>query len=213
VVPKFSASFSAWSMFTLDVGRDYLRSYPILLKDASCATINALFDEMLEEARKELPLLGNSPSAIVTERSADIRYKGQYHELELDLPASAIVPRDLEGLASRFHAAHKRAFTFDLPRVPIFLRNLRLIGKVPSKKFQVEAIAAGTDDASGALKRRRACYFAGQWYDTQIYDDQRLAAGNVLFGPALIEEPTTTVVVPPGFRCTVDRFGNYVIAQ
>jgi N-methylhydantoinase A len=49
--------------------------------------------------------------------------------------------------------------------------------------------------------------------ETPIYDGERLLAGNRMVGPAIIEERMTTVVIPPGFDCSMDRFGSYVLTR
>lgn len=211
IVPRFSASFSAWSMFSLDVGRDYLRSYPALFDEADPDRIEEHFASMREEAIADLAALNVAEEEIVFERSLDIRYQGQYHELEIALGKGEFSSADIAAITDQFHARHKEIFTFDLRQVPLMLRNLRLIAKVPSRRFDIAPIAKGTPDATGALKRSRSAVFGGQRLDTPVYDHAKLAAGNSFPGPALIEEPTTTIVIPPGFDCTIDAYGNYLI--
>ena len=63
------------------------------------------------------------------------------------------------------------------------------------------------------MKGSRPAYFTEvrDYVETQVYAGEKLRSGNVLVGPAIIEEPATTVVVPAGFRLTVTRFGNYYV--
>jgi N-methylhydantoinase A len=70
-------------------------------------------------------------------------------------------------------------------------------------------------DASGALKRKRQVYFKDQggFVETPCYDTSRLKHGNVIDGPAILEDPTTTVVVPKGAELTVDAYNNYIIRR
>ncbi len=213
IIPRFSASFSAWSMFSLDLGRDYLRSYPTLLKAADLDQVNRLYAEMEEEALGEFGTLEANRGEVVISKSADIRYRGQYHELEVDLPGGEITASDLQAAEREFHARHRELFTFDLPKVPLLLRNLRLIAKLPRPKPDLPRLHAGGADAGAALKRRRPCYFDGAFEETPVYDGAKLKAGNILAGPALIEAPESTLVVPPGAVCRVDPFGNHVITS
>jgi N-methylhydantoinase A/oxoprolinase/acetone carboxylase beta subunit len=89
----------------------------------------------------------------------------------------------------------------------------RLKASAPKAPFTLKKIGAGGKDASAALKRRRTCIFAGTRVDTPIYEGELLHAGDIIDGPAIIEERTTTVVIPGGFRCTVDELKNYVLQQ
>jgi len=53
-------------------------------------------------------------------------------------------------------------------------------------------------------------YYA-KWVNTPIYNGQELREGNIIPGNAIIEEPTTTTVIPAGHSCRVDEFGNFLI--
>jgi N-methylhydantoinase A len=64
-----------------------------------------------------------------------------------------------------------------------------------------------------ALKRQRPVYWKerGGYVDTPCYDGDKLSPGNVISGPAIIEEMRTTVVVPPGAQAVVDAYQNYLV--
>jgi N-methylhydantoinase A len=213
VIPNYSSSFCAWSMFTLDIGRDYVRSYVRLLKSAKPVEISKLYEDMENEALNELKVFNASRKDLLITRSADIRYLGQYHEVEIDMPSSKIIDEDLEKLAKDFHAKHEKLYTFSLPWVPVELRNLRLIAKVAGKQLQFQEIASAGEDVSKAQKRMRICYFDNKHIETPVYDSEKLKAGNIIRGPAIIEVPTTTAVIPGSFQCKIDKYGNYLITR
>jgi hypothetical protein len=104
-------------------------------------------------------------------------------------------------------------YTFALPWVPVEFRNLRLIAKVNVKKNKLKKTVKGGKDPSRALKRKRPCFSNGKFVNTPVYDSSRLKPGNVIRGPAIVEEPTTTVVIPKGFDCILDEYENYVIRR
>jgi N-methylhydantoinase A len=121
--------------------------------------------------------------------------------------------RDIEQLAEEFHAQHEKLYTFSMPWVPVELCNLRLIAKIDVKKIEVSRIAAGAEDASAAIKSKRLCFFNGGYTETPIYDSSRLKPGNFIPGPAVVEEPVTTLVIPGGFNCCIDEYGNYILRR
>ncbi len=213
VVPRFSSSFSAWSMLALDMGRDYLRSYIAATKEADVERVNQLYEDMRREARDEFKALNVSMNEVIYEKSADVRYAGQYHEIEMPLPRGEIAAEDFAAMDREFHKRHEAVFTFSMDWVPSEIRNLRLIAKVKAKKMTLPSVEMGGEDASGALKRRRKCFFKGEFKETSVYDGARLKAGNLLIGPSIIEEPTSTVVIPKGFGCRVDDHGNYLLRK
>ena len=114
IVPNYTSSFCAWSMFTLDIGRDYLRSYIRQLSAAKPDEINSLYNEMLKEALSELKAFKVSREDLIIIKSADLRYQGQYHEVEIELPARDVIPEDLKQLANTFHKKHEELYTFYL---------------------------------------------------------------------------------------------------
>jgi N-methylhydantoinase A len=65
----------------------------------------------------------------------------------------------------------------------------------------------------GAHKANRQVFFANEWRDTMIYDRLALPVGAVIEGPAILEQPDTTVLVDPGLKATVDAFGNTIIER
>lgn len=213
IIPNYASSFCAWSMFTLDIGRDYLRSYIKTIENAKPEAINALFDSMFYEAFEELKVFKATKRDLIITKTADLRYKGQYHEVEIELPVDNINTKDLEMLANQFHKKHEDLYTFNLSWVPIEIRNLRLIVKIKGEKLNLFTIEKGTKNASKALKRERKCFFDGHYIETPVYDSEKLKSGNVITGPAIVEFPTTTAVIPKRYQSRVDDYNNYVVTR
>ena len=115
LIPEFAASFCAWSMFCLDVGRDYIRTYISKIDKADTAAINRLYEEMADEALMEFKALHVTREQMNIVKSVDTRYLGQFHEIEMKLPEGEISASHLEDLKQEFHKKHKELFTFSLP--------------------------------------------------------------------------------------------------
>jgi len=90
--------------------------------------------------------------------------------------------------------------------------NLRVTGVGPIPRPQINEIHPGTGDLAGARLGTRQVHF-GDWISATIYDRTRLGAGDGLDGPAVVQEFGSTVPVSPGFRVTVDAFGNLIITK
>jgi N-methylhydantoinase A len=213
VVPRFAASFCAWSMFALDIGRDYVRSFISLHGKAISDAMNGLYQDMVEEALADFKTLNLSKDDVLFSKSADLRYHAQYHEIQMDLPAGEITSKSIEQVVKNFHKKHEELYTFAVPWVPVEFRNLRLIAKVNVKRNKLKKRPRGSKDPARALKRRRPCFSNGKFVNTPAYDSSRLKPGNMIIGPAIVEEPTTTVVIPKGFDCILDEYGNYVLRR
>jgi N-methylhydantoinase A len=150
-----------------------------------------------------------------------MRYAGQFHEVEVELMGSTSSPQggggftaqQLEATVNEFHRQHEKLYTFRMPWKAAEFLTFRLRATAPRAPFHLRQIDAGGTDAAGAIKRRRRCWFEGREVDTPVYDGTRLLAGARFSGPAIIEETTTTVVIPARFDCAVDQWKNYLLTR
>jgi N-methylhydantoinase A len=91
--------------------------------------------------------------------------------------------------------------------------NLRVKALGVTKKPRLAEIETRGEDPKPARIDRRVMRFDGRSYGADVYDREKLGAGNVICGPALILDYESTAVVPPLFVCRVDRFGNLILRQ
>jgi N-methylhydantoinase A len=200
-------------MFAMDLGRDYVRSCVSRVEGLDTATVNGHYGAMEREARDSFAAIGIPGEQVSLRRTVEIRYIGQYHEVEVEMAGGDIGEAEIAAAVAAFSDKHKALYTFSMPWKGVEVLNLRLKATVPKAPFHLQKIAAGSEDPSAALKRRRSCRFENREVDTPVYDGSRLLAGNIIPGPAVIEEPTTTVVVPKSFHCAVDSFKNYLLTR
>ena len=213
VIPSVAAEYSAFGMFAMDIGRNYARSYISRADSIDLEKVSRLYQEMEQEALEAFRSTGGSPEQVVFSRTADMRYTGQFHEVETSIAGGKISPADLETAIQGFHRKHEELYTFNMHWRGVEFLTFRLRATAPKAPFHLSQIASGTEDASAALKRHRSCWFNGREVNTPVYDGDKLLAGNRIPGPAIIEETTTTVVVPGSYTCAVDRLKNYVISR
>ena len=197
----------------MDVGRNYARSYITRAKDLDIARVRGLYDEMESEALGGFEQLHVAPEDGVFTRTAELRYIGQFHEVEVDVPNGKLSEADLEQVIENFHKKHEDLYTFNMRWKGVELLTFRLRATAPKAPFELSKVAKGKKDASAALKRRRQCWFDGKEIDTPVYEGGKLLAGNQIDGPAIIEELTTTVVVPNNFTLAVDNRRNYILTN
>ena len=232
IIPSVASTYSAFGMFAMDVGRNYARSYITRFVDLDADRVQALYEEMEQEAVAGFEEMGYQAADVSFHRTADLRYIGQFHEVEVEMPIDpgrdpaetaeetfrASVFRDAGGMQmldaveeaiENFHAKHYDLYTFNMPWQGVELLTFRLRATVPKAPFELHRIPEGGSDPSRALKSHRDCWFDGERASTPIYDGGRLREGNRIPGPAIIEEPTTTVVIPGSFTATVDARRSY----
>lgn len=129
------------------------------------------------------------------------------------MAAGKLTERHLKEAAANFHKRHQELYTFSMNFRAVEFLNFRLKATARKAPFHLEKIPAGRRKPQGSLKRKRDCVFNGKSYPTPVYDGEKVRAGNLIPGPAIIEEQTTTVVIPPSFQCSVDRFKSYILKK
>jgi N-methylhydantoinase A len=213
VIPKTASTMSAFGMFAMDVGRNYARSYISRGADIDVSKVHELFDEMEQEARAAFVDIGVERDAIQFARSADVRYIGQFREVEVDMPGGSVDRAALDATEVNFRQRHTAMYRFGIPWKDVEFLTFRLRAFVPSRPLSVPAIEAAPPDPAAALKRTRECWFDGEQVETRVYDGLLTRPGHIIHGPAIIEEPTTTIVIPRPYRGEVQAGGDYHVKR
>jgi N-methylhydantoinase A len=216
IIPRYAATYSAFGMLNMEVGRNFARSLLMRKAFLDVDRINRLFDEMEVEARQVLGEIGIAPQDTVLRRSIDMRYVGQFHEVEvIDIPTGKLGAQEIDQIIEAFHRRHKALFTFDMPKREVEFLNVLLKATVRHEPLKLAEIAAARSGAEKTIKRRRPIVWnlSKGYEETPVYDGDRLGAGHRIDGPAIIEEAATTVVVPPNYACAVDQIKNYILSR
>ena len=213
IIPTVAATYSAFGMFAMDLGRDYARSYISRADRIDLDRVTRLYEEMEQEALEAFRPMHVPSGQVVFSRSADMRYIGQFHEVEVEMARGKLGLSDKETALQSFHQKHEELYTFNMHWKGVEFLTFRLKATAPKAAFHLRQIGQGGRDASAAIKRRRSCWFNGREMDTPVYDGDKLLAGSRIQVPGIIEESTTTVVIPETFSCSVDERKNYVLTR
>lgn len=214
LIPYAPGYFSAYGMLFSDLRYDYVRSVFRKLNDVSFDEIEAFYKSMEDEGRAALAQSGITPAGTVIERAADMRYVGQEHAVTVDLPMAFFESKDRSAIKQQFDELHKVRYGTSAPKEPADLVSLRVTVLGTMKKPPKYSVATGsTQPAQSALRAVKSVYFRqGGWADTPVYQRHLLQAGNVVVGPALVEEHASTTVIQPGDELRVDELGNLQIS-
>ena len=140
-------------------------------------------------------------------RYASVRYDGQAHELEV-LIGDVTEEGLMERMEDAFHDEHARVYGHARPNAPTLVISLRTEHRAYPT---VVPVAAATGLDGPPTPRLRPVWFDGAAADVHIWSRADLPAGFEVDGPAIIEQPDTTVVVYPGDRIVVDHVGNLIM--
>ena len=209
IVPRVASTYSAFGMLAMSLGRNYARSCIVAASNRVLERIDSLYETLEAEALNAYTGLGVPASSVQVTLTADMRYVGQFHEVEVAVPRRPFGSAQMEAAIEAFHTKHKELYAFDMRWQSVEFLTLRAHASVGPAPFKLERIADGGPDAAPALARERACIWNNHLAQTRVYAGPRLLAGNIVDGPAIVEEALTTILVPPGWSARVDAGGNY----
>jgi len=141
---------------------------------------------------------------------ADMRYVGQSYEIEVPVDPSSLEAGEAAGLLRAFHTAHERVFGHADPHAPAEIVNLRVQLRGVRPRVPLVEVAAGTGAVPTGTRR---IWLDGRPAQARVYERASLGRGDRVAGPAIVEQPDTTVLVPEGDVADVDRFGNLLIKR
>jgi N-methylhydantoinase A len=207
LVPPYPGLMSAIGMTHADTTRDY--SLALLELHPAGRDLRMLMplllDKMMALATWAEYDLGYADAA--HEWSVDMRYEGQGHELNVPWDG-----RDAGDLLDAFHTQHERRYGHRDRERAVELVTLRLRARVPRDQVQTEALKAGGPDPSGAQAGERTVVL-DRAASVAVYRRDRLLAGNLLQGPAIVEQVDSTTLIPAGWRADVHASGTLILTR
>ncbi len=215
MIPRESSVFCAAGMLISDLKHDYVRTYAREIDQVDTSEVSKLFSEMAAEGRAVLNTENVEPARVKIQYAADLRYVGQFNEVEVSLVDNkdGFTKSDLETLVNGFHQRHDALYGYAMQDSAIELINLRVTANGLTDKPGQEKQALGAEDASHALLGERQVYFNGSFMSVPVFDGLKLGPGNTVTGPAIVVQPTTTVVVPGDYDFMCDEFQNYLMYE
>lgn len=164
------------------------------------------------DARSVIAATLTGKAKVTVVRSADLRFVGQGFELVTPFPRGPYTRKSLDSIRKAFLDEYHRIFRQVPPVGEIEVINIRVALTAPIGRAGLE-VEHGKGAAAKALKGRRKAWLAGRdrFAVVPVYDRYALPAGARIKGPAIIEEASTTLLVPPRARAHADRSGNLIV--
>ncbi len=205
VVPPHPGVFSAYGLLVADAAAEAVNPVMKTASDIDGATLSTLIEEAVRRATREL---GTDPDHI--EVAAEVRYRGQAYEL--DVPLDPENP-DSASLEEAFHARHEDVYGFTTDE-PVEIVNIRVLAISTREAPRFSGPPEGGEcDPDRALVEERSVVFEDGVEETPVYNRDSLGAGDVVKGPAIVEEYDSTTLVPSGWRLEVHDTGSLVLER
>ncbi|MBI4083419.1 MAG: hydantoinase/oxoprolinase family protein [Candidatus Lambdaproteobacteria bacterium] len=212
IVPRFPGIMCALGLQATDLRNDYVQTCVQRAGRFDLAAMEGVFVKLTAEADAHLSASGVAAERRRFQRLADLRYVMQGFELTVEFRGAALTQASVDRLTADFHELHKQLYTFSRPEAPVEITTLRLraIGLVD--KIELPRIATAEGAARAVSAGNRPVHFAELGFvETPVYERTALRAGQVVAGPAIVDQLDATTVVFPGHRARVEEFGDLVV--
>ena len=215
IVPLNPGALCAVGLVNTDLMYDFSKTEMQLSTNIKLDVLNEDYKVLEKEAYDRLVEDNMTDDKIVIQRVADCRYEGQGYEMRVPVIGGEVTEETIEKLKDSFHEIHKKQFGRSFRQVAIEIVNIRVIGTGKIEDLQPIKIEKGNGDISGAVVGERQVTFKvdGQpkHMMTKVYDRTKFKAGDVISGPAIINQMDTTIVIEPDCVGNVNDYGIIVI--
>jgi N-methylhydantoinase A len=213
LVPEAPGVLSAFGLLAAAIEHHHGQTFPGIVGEVDLAQVNALLGELDAAGRARMLEEGVALDEVRIAYAADMRYVGQAYELAVPIPAP-LTPAALPEVSVAFHAVHERVYGYSRAGQPVEFVNFRAVHTFPLPRPRLAPPIRATASLADARVGERHAHLAPEGFVlAPVFDRARLPAGARLRGPAIVEQPDTTTVIPPAWTALVEPSGNLRIRR
>ncbi len=213
MIPPGAGVGSALGFLIAPVAYEVARSRYIRLDESfDPSAVNALFADMRAEA--EGVVTAAAAGAALTEtRTAEMRYRGQGHEITVALPAGPFEPASRIALSKNFAAAYAETFGRTIPELDVEIMNWTL--RLVAAQAPLPPCPPQPPDRAAKPRGTRQIFAPAEvaMHEIPVYHRDDVGPGCLMPGPAVIAEDETTTVVPAGFVARINPLGSIILER
>ncbi len=214
IIPKLPGAFSALGMLMASWRQDFVRTLVGRLGRLDHATVENIFRELAADAEAQLRLDGIPRASAKLIFNADLRYVGQEHALQIPVSDASMLTGDVSKVRELFHVEHDQRYGQAAAEEAMEIVNVRLVLTAPRADTVAErSMAQAWTPTDEAAETSRKVIFNDPLkpLDARILWRPALPAGFAFTGPAVVEEPNSTILIHPGDKVRVTEAGHLVI--
>jgi len=204
IYPPLASVLSAFGTLVTPPRLDLSQGALARLSAVDWHAVDHIIDKLVDDARKGLASAGCKADDIAFRFGADMRYFGQQNEVTAWFDADPRRRHDAAAVRSVFETEYEKLYSLRLPDVDIEIVSWRLVatGPLATRDSRIDL-----KPAPAKARRTRSARFNGADVETPVYARGDLALGQVIDGPAIIEERETTIIILPNWQARVDKTG------
>jgi N-methylhydantoinase A len=211
VVPAVPGVLSALGLLVASIEHDAIETVTVQADSADTRALEAVFGRLTKQVEQKMAAEKVPAGVASSQRSADMKYVGQSYTLNVPIDAR-LDKRAIASTIARFHEVHQRIYGHSNPQAPVEFVSLRLVQAWPLPKTAFKAPQNGAGPSEKKGRRSRRAYFdeLNDFVSTPVYLREELDGAKIT-GPAIIEQPDTTLVLYPGHVATATASGNILV--
>jgi N-methylhydantoinase A len=218
IVPRFPGVTSALGCVIADMRADFVQTVNTMTTGADTGALAALMQSHFDTGTAQLDVAGVTFAGRLAEFALDMAYVGQTHTVAVPLPvvvdAGQVLPPTAQQIADAFERAYLATYGRLLPNGVTRILNLRSAITGVRPKFDLTTFAPDPASTQKAAHRgTRRAHLGGDWVEAAIWNRLALPLNAVVKGPAILEQPDTTIVIEPGLQGRVDAWGNLILTR
>jgi N-methylhydantoinase A len=206
VLPRLAAVLSAWGMLTTDLRYEVVRTHIGDVHRTGASALRRVFARMEAEGKRRLRQASDGPVRV--HRALEMRYGEQIFEISVPLDGLDLAAPDvITQVTERFHRRHEELYTYSIRDQEVVMVNARVavVSELPA--LPEDETPRRRDKGSPARPRRERRIYLGRWQQVPVFDLATLTPGEIVEGPAIVEAPTTTLLLCPGESAVVTPLG------
>jgi N-methylhydantoinase A len=216
IAPRHAGVFCAMGMARTTLRHDHNVTLPHPLSGLAPGALSVALDMARKRLGDAFVDMDQDLARMDLELEVEAHYAGQFHELAIPVQEADLLAPENGRLLAAFHGAHADAYGFAQPASPVEIVHLRMtaVGVLEGQDGRVDAASRLTSFALTAPRRiwldegRRWCTAASY----VLAEPSHSGVLHEVEGPGIIDLPTSTLLVPPGWRCSITEPGDLLLA-
>ncbi|MHA1281577.1 MAG: hydantoinase/oxoprolinase family protein [Promethearchaeota archaeon] len=214
LIPEWAAAFSAFGCACAEHSYRYEKTIDGVitpdgrLNHAVSMVLNATWSDLKKKIIKEFKKEGRDPNQMIFKPTVRIQYLGMLDDLEVESPSDNLTLDDIWKITKAYDDLFEDIYRRGTksPELGYHITKVVATGiiDVPKPKLP-EFEMLDEEPEEKASKGTREIYWSGKWHEAALWEMEFLNSGNVIIGPAVIEAPATTLLVPPGYKVNLDK--------
>jgi len=212
VIPPNPGVTSAFGLLLADISHEYVITRVVTEDMLPVNDVNDIFGHLEEQAVKEFEQEGIGKDRVIMLRTVDLRYFGQSHELNIPVKSGKLSDSDLVSLRAEFYKKHQEVYGHYFDNKPVQYVKFRVTGVVKKDKPQIRRSTSFSNIKNAKIGSREV-RFQNEILKTSIFVRDKLRPGDIVKGPAIIEQMDSTTLLLPEDHAEIDPAGNIIISK